>query len=371
MSGTLRVIPVALVIGMLLAGGCGSKESPVPGTGQPGVVKGVLVQTVQEAPVAEEFVAAGTVRSRNSAAVAARIAGTVTSLAVREGDRVTKGRFLLAIEATEQSATAAAARAGVEEAGRGLDEARSRLALAETTYARFSTLYREEAATKQELDIRKADRDVAFQAVARAEARLEQARQGSRAAGTIAGYGRVVAPLAGVVTAKSVAVGMTVFPGMPLVTIEEEGDYRLEAMVPESVLKVVKLGQAVGVTIDGATIQGKGRVVEIVPAADPATHIFTVKIDLAGKGFRSGMFGRAGFTMASRQGLMVPKGAVVERGALTSLWVLDREHIARLRLVKLGKEQDGTVEVVSGLSPGETIVVGNPQKVTEGVRVEP
>ena len=279
--------------------------------------------------------------------------------------------ILLAIEATEQSATAAAARAGVEEAGRGLDEARSRRALAETTYSRFSTLYREEAATKQELDIRKADRDVALQAVARAEARLEQARQGSRAAGTVAGYGRVAAPLAGVVTAKSVATGMTVFPGMPLLTIEEDGGYRLEAMVPESVLKGVRLGQEVGVTIDGATVQEKGRVAEIVPAADPATRTFTVKIDLAGKGLKSGMFGRAGFTTASRPGLLVPKGAVVERGALTSLWVLDREHVARLRLVKLGKEQEGAVEVASGLSPGESVVVGGTQKVTEGVRVEP
>lgn len=371
MSATRRVIPVALVIGMLLTGGCGMKDKTAPGTKPPVVVRGVQVQTVREATVAEEFIAAGTVRARNSAAVAARIAGTVTSLAVREGDRVAKGRFLLAIEVPEQSATAAAARAGVDETARGLDEARSRLVLAETTYARFSTLYREEAATKQELDVRQADRDVALQAVARAEARLEQARQGSRAAGTVAGYGSVVAPLAGIVTAKSVAAGMTVFPGMPLVTIEEEGDYRLEAMVPESVLKGVKLGQVVGVTIDGAAIQGNGRVVEIVPAADTATHTFTVKIALAGKGLRSGMFGRAGFTMASRPGLVVPKGGVVERGALTSLWVLDRERIARLRLVKLGKEQDGTVEVVSGLSPGETIVVGNTQKVTEGVRIEP
>jgi RND family efflux transporter MFP subunit len=363
------LISAFLLVG-LLASGCGKKEQATPGAAASPVVKGVQVQTVRETTVAEEFVAVGTVRSRNSATLAARIAGTVSSLAVREGDRVARGQFLLAIEATEQSAGAAAARAGVEEAGRGLDEARSRLALAETTYARFNTLYQEAAATKQELDMRKADRDVALQAVARAEARLEQARQGSRAAGAVAGYGRVVAPLAGVVTAKSVAAGMTVFPGTPLLTIEEDGGYRLEAMVPESVLKGVKPGQAVGVTIDGATVRCKGRVVEIVPAADPVTRTVTVKIDIAGKGLKSGMFGRVGFTLTSRPGLLVPKGAVVERGALTSLWVLDREQIARLRLVKLGNDQDGSVEVVSGLSSGESVVIGGIQKITEGARVE-
>ena len=185
------------------------------------------------------------------------------------------------------------------------------------------------------------------------------------------GFTGVTSPVKGLVTEKKTEAGSMAVPGMPLLTIEEDRGYRLEAMVPESVLKGVRLGQEVGVTIDGATVQEKGRVAEIVPAADPATRTFTVKIDLAGKGLKSGMFGRAGFTTASRPGLLVPKGAVVERGALTSLWVLDREHVARLRLVKLGKEQEGAVEVASGLSPGESVVVGGTQKVTEGVRVEP
>lgn len=370
MSGFRNVLPVVAGIGLLLAGGCGRHEQQAPAAQPAAVVKGIQLLTVQETQVPEGFVAVGTVRSRNSAQVASRIAGTVTTVAVREGDRVAKGRHLLSIDAAEQTAGAAAARAGAEEARRGLAEARSRLELAEVTYARFNTLYKEEAATRQELDSRKADRDVAVQAVARAEARLEQSLQVERAAGTVAGYGRVVAPIGGVVTAKSVASGMTVFPGVPLLTIEEEGGYRLEAQVPESTLSSVKPGQAVDVTVDGARLKGKGRVAEIVPAADQATRTFTVKIDLGGSGLRSGMFGRAQFTSASRPGLLVPKGAVVERGALTSLWVVERERIARLRLVKLGAVQGGDVEVLSGLSAGETVVVGGVARVTDGARVE-
>lgn len=370
MSGIRQLLPVIVGGCLLLAGGCGKKEQPAPAAQPATVVKGIQLQTVREVPIAEGFVAVGTVRSKNSAQVASRIAGTVTAVTVREGDRVARGRLLLSIEATEQSAGAAAAQAGVEEARRGLAEARSRLELAEVTFARFSALYKEEAATKQELDSRKADRDAAVQAVARAEARLEQSQQGARAAGAVAGYGRVVAPIGGVVTAKSVASGMTVFPGVPLLTIEDEGGYRLEAQVPESILASVKVGQAVDVTVDGATLKGKGRVVEIVPAADQTTRTVTVKLDLAGSGLKSGMFGRASFVTASRTGLLVPKGAVVERGALTSLWVLDRERIARLRLVKLGTVRENDVEVLSGLSAGESVVVGGIEKVTDGARIE-
>lgn len=370
MSGIRIALPVILGFSLLPILGCGKKDHQVPAGQAAVVVKGVQVQAVRETQVPEGFVAVGTVRARNSAQVASRITGTVTSVGVKEGDRVARGRLLLAIEATEQTAGADAARAGVEEARRGLAEARSRLDLAETTYARFSTLYKEEAATKQELDSRKADRDVAIQSVARAEARLEQAHQGSRAAGAVAGYGRVTAPIGGIVTAKSVAAGMTVFPGSQLLTIEEEGGYRLEAQVPESVLSAVKVGQAVDVSVDGAVLKRKGRVAEVVPAADQATRTVTVKIDLAGSGLKSGMFGRASFVTASRPGLLVPRGAVVERGALTSLWVIDRERIARLRLVKIGMEHGGDVEVLSGLSAGESVVVGGVAKVTDGVRVE-
>jgi multidrug efflux pump subunit AcrA (membrane-fusion protein) len=97
----------------------------------------------------------------------------------------------------------------------------------------------------------------------------------------------------------------------------------------------------------------------------------TVKIPLAVKGIRSGMFGRAAIaTGTGREGLFVPAAAVQERGALTSLWVVDGNKVARLRLVKTGKKVGARVEILAGLSAGERIVASGADKVSEGAKVE-
>jgi multidrug efflux pump subunit AcrA (membrane-fusion protein) len=82
------------------------------------------------------------------------------------------------------------------------------------------------------------------------------------------------------------------------------------------------------------------------------------------------MYGRARFPVGAAKGLLVPKGAVMERGSLTSVWVVDRENVARLRLVKTGKERDGRIELLTGLSPGERIVTAGTERVIDGARIQ-
>ncbi len=109
-------------------------------------------------------------------------------------------------------------------------------------------------------------------------------------------YTRIAAPFAGVVTARSVEPGNLAAPGAPLLTIEREGAYRLEASVDESRLPFVKAGQAVDVALEALDRRLTARVSEIVPAVDAASRAYIVKIDLpALPNLRSGMFGRAWF----------------------------------------------------------------------------
>ncbi|KAF0219707.1 MAG: RND family efflux transporter MFP [Geobacteraceae bacterium] len=340
------------------------------GKNSPPIVKGAILQDVATEAIPDNLVAVGTVKARNAALIAARIPGAVSTIFVKEGDRVAKGKLLLTLEANESTAGAAGAKAAVEEARRGVEEALARKRLADTTFERYHKLLQEQAVTRQEFDIRLTDKDTANEGVARAEARLAQARENARAAGTVAGYTRISAPLSGLVTSKSVDAGMTVFPGMPLMTVEEEGRYRLEVSAPESLMGNVKLGQALKVQIDGVTGETEGRVAEVVPAIDPASRTFTVKVDISAGGLRSGIYGRALFPVGERKGVLVPKRAIVERGALTSLWVVDKENIARMRLVKTGREVNERVEVLSGLSGGERVVVGGVEKVVEGARIQ-
>lgn len=335
------------------------------------VVKGAAVETVKTAAMPETVEVVGTVRARTSAVVAARIPGTVSVLTVREGDRVRKGQVLARLDAQENTAAAAVATAGIDEARHGLDEARSRKKLTDSTFERYQKLFSEQAVTRQEFDIKQNEKDLAAQGVARAEARLKQAQAGSRAASAIEGYTRIVAPISGIVTSKQADLGASVFPAQPLMTIEDEGSYQLELAVPESLAASVKPGAMVQITLDALGSPFAARIAEIVPASDPLSRTFVAKISLNQKNLKSGMFGRGVISLGTTvNGLLLPKKAVVERGALTAVWVLEKDNTARMRLVKIGKAIGDKVEILSGLSEDERVVVVGADKVSEGSRVE-
>ena len=83
------------------------------------------------------------------------------------------------------------------------------------------------------------------------------------------------------------------------------------------------------------------------------------------------MFARAGFEHGTRSAVLVPLSAVVQRGQLRGLFVIDVDDRARLRWVRLGRLEDGRAEVLSGLAAGERFVVSPPQGLADGARVEP
>jgi len=367
-------VPYLLILAVMVSlHGCGGNkpDSRPDAAGAVTIVKGAASETVRSAPIPESYEVVGTVRARTSAVVSTRIPGTVSVLRVREGDRVKKGQLLAQLDARENQAAAAGASAGIDEAKRALDEALSRKKLADTTFERYQRLFNEQAVTRQEFDIKQTERDLASQGVARAEARLRQASEGSRAADAMADYTRIVAPISGIITSRPVDLGASVFPTQPLMTIEDEGSYQLELAIPESMVGKVKPGTAVQVSLDAVGDSFRTQIAEIVPAADPASRTFIAKINLNRAGLKSGMFGRGSLALGtSLNGMLLAKKAVVERGALTAVWMLGTDNIARMRLVKTGKTIGDKVEILSGLSDGERVVVSGADKITEGSKVE-
>lgn len=353
-----------LLSSVLLASGCSGDKTHPPA--EPPVVTGVTVEKVAMTPFADHFQAPGTVRAAVTAQMAARVAGAVEAVHVHDGERVARGRLLVSLRSDETVSGASGAAAAVEEAVRGVEEAQVRLKLAEDTFRRFEALFKEQAVTRQEFDMRRTERDVAVQGASRAKARLVQSREQAKAAGALAGYTKITAPFAGVITGKTVERGATVFPGMPLLNVEEEGRYRFEADVPDLLSAKLKAGDPVPVTVDGIGGDIRGRVAEVAPVADPATRTRLVKIDINGAGLRSGMFGRALVSAGTGTAIAIPAAAVVERGMLTSVWVVGSDAKARMRLVKAGRAFGDRVEILSGLTAGEPIVTGGLDKVTEG-----
>lgn len=367
-----RLLMVFMVTAALATAGCSKKHETGNVENAPvSVVKGVSLEVVKFAAVPDLLEVVGSVRARTSAVVSTRIPGSISVLSVREGDRVKKGQVLAQLDARENQATAAAATAAVDEASRGLDEALSRKKLADTTFDRYHNLFKEQAISRQELDVRQTEKDMAAQGVARAESRVKQAQEGARASTTMSDYTRIVAPISGIIASKQADLGASVFPGQPLMTIEDDGSYQLELALPENIVTRIKPGSPLQVTLDAIGSTFAAKVAEIVPTADSVSRTFVAKIVLNQKGLKSGMFGRGVLSLGtSTNGITVPKTAVVERGALTSVWAVNKENIARMRIVKVGRQSGDRVEVLSGLSDGDRVVVTGVEKVTEAVRVE-
>jgi membrane fusion protein, multidrug efflux system len=380
-KATLCLIPFSIWLA-----GCGEPpEAPTPAQPQ-AVAVHVVTANIEQWPTIYE--ATGTVRARTSAIISAKWMGYVREVKVQVGDRVREGQLLVALDARDLDASANRAAAARDEVRNAIPEADSAVAaakasldLAQSTFKRMNELYEKKSISDQEFDEASAKRKAAQAAfeMARAkrsqlDAKLAQAGEEVRATQVTRSYAEVQAPFAGIVTAKSVDPGNLATPGAPLLTIERDG-YRLEASVEESKLSSIRLGQPVSVTLDGINHTFDARVSEIVPAVDAASRAYTVKIDLPGEpSLRSGIFGHARFRLGSRQVLAIPFAAVSERGQLQSVFVEEQgveEHgLARTRLITLGDKSKDEVEVLSGLSAGDKVILPVPQGLADGARVE-
>jgi RND family efflux transporter MFP subunit len=248
----------------------------------------------------------------------------------------------------------------------------SELALAQSTLNRYQTLYDKKSVSPQEFDEVKARYQTALAHREMTRAGQAQAKAALAQAHTSFSYTRILAPFDGVVTEKKADPGTLASPGLPIFTVEDLGHYRLEATVNENDLRHVQMGEQVRVVVDALeTTELKGKVVQIVPAADRGSRSFLVKIELpADTRLRSGLFGRAQFSRGKRSSLLISQTAVVERGQLQAVYVLDPNKIANLRYVTLGKTTGAEVEVLAGLQEGERFVAKPGELDLNGKRIE-
>ena len=362
---------------------CGRQE---PRRAQTSPGASVTVQTVaaaaQQWPATYE--ATGTVRARTTATISSKVMGYVSQVDVRVGDRVHKGQPLITLDSRDLDANGSRAEAGlaevrsaVPEADNGVAAAKAGLDLAQSTFKRMEELNAKKSISSQEFDeasarlkAAQANYEMARSKRVQLDSKMAQAEQGVRAANIMRDYARLAAPFDGIVTARSVEPGNLAAPGAPLLTIEQDGAYRLEAQVDESRIPTMQVGQTVEVELEALGRRMHSRVSEIVPAVDAASRAYLVKIDLpAAPQLRSGMFGRAVFPLGARTVVAIPASALVERGQLQSVFVAE-DGAARTRLIKTGERSKGVVEVLSGIGAGEKVVAPVPPGLQDGASLE-
>jgi len=244
--------------------------------------------------------------------------------------------------------------------------------LAASTLERYRQLQAQKSVSPQEMDevARRAEGAAARLEAVRAQTEAAHAQE--KGARTMLGYARLVAPFSGTVTARMVDPGTLASPGVPLMQVDQAGALQLLATVDESAIGAVHKGMKVPVAMDGAASADlTGTVQEIVPAADAASHSFTVKIDLpSSKLLHAGMYGAAEFANGIRQAIVAPRSAVVLRGSLACAYVLDSQGIAQLRYLTLGATQGNLVEILSGISAGEKLVDAPSDRDLAGKRID-
>jgi RND family efflux transporter MFP subunit len=333
---------ILLAAPLALLGACSNPADSAPRPSER--VADVRILAVQPRPLEVEITAVGTLEPENRVVVAAQEPGLVTALAVREGDLVRPGALLARLDDREVAAQ--------------LAEAEARLTEATSNHQRAQAL---EAAGL----LPAAEGDAARAALQVARARVEALR-------ARVSFTRVTAPVAGVVTVRHVEVGDTVAARTPLL---ELASGRLVLRVPISELDVVKLaeGDRARVQVDalpGSTVTA--RVLRIFPAADPTTRQVTVELVLENPppAMRPGFLARAQLVVERLpDALMVPEHAVLRGSEIpTFLWVVEGDT-AKVQPVEVGLRQGGEARILSGLAPGDQVVVEGTAALVEGGKV--
>ncbi len=332
-----RAAFVPLLLGALTPA-CGTGRASRPAAP---IERSVRVEPVRvETRVAGEEVV-GTVRARTAAAIAPTVMGRVREVHVTLGSRVRAGDLLVRLSVGESDAR--------------LAQARAVRAHARLEAERAERLRAAHAIPAAEVDDLQAKRRVAEAA--------------EREASSLAGHATLRAPFDGVVTSKQVEVGDTAVPGRSLLVVEEPGALRFEASIPEVFARRIERGRPMRVRVDGVEREIAATVAEVSPAADPASRTVLVKLDLPpAPTLRSGLFGRLLLPTGEARAVVVPAEAVVRRGQIEEVFVVEG-GVARLRLVRIGRERAGRAEVLSGLDGGELVAVSEPSRLVDGERV--
>ncbi len=317
------------------------------GPGGAGGVPGVEVAKVKTMPLQDDAQAVGSLKSRQSVVLRPEVAGRVAELAFADGARVRKGQLLLRLDDTLQKAE--------------LSQAEAQLSIARANLKRNQELVAENFVAQRVLDESRASLQVAEAQVALAQARL--------------GRMRIVAPFDGTVGIRTVNLGDYVKDGADLVNLEDTSTLYVDFRMPERYQGQLAVGQAVKVQIDalpGRDFTAKVQALDpLVDANGRSVLVRAAMVPAAGATLRPGMFARVTTVFSVNDAaLVVPEEAIVPQGNRQLVFKLASEGegeaaktVVRRTEVQLGARRGSQVQIVSGLSEGDTVVVAGQQRL--------
>lgn len=346
---------------LLAAAACRPDRVPASAAPAPAAATAAGPRLVAPEPVrhAQRVAATGTLRARQASPLAMSVAGTLQRIAVRRGQEVREGALLASLD----DALAAASR---RQADAAVSAARAQLVLAEDGLARVKRIRDEEGVSEAQLFEARSRRELAQAQLAAAEAQLEQAA-------VLLGHHHLRAPFAGVVTRIPDGVGITVAPGVPVVSLASTRELVLETSLTQREAAGVRAGARATVTVPATGARTAEAVVSVVvPAVDAETNRVPVEIAVPNPEgrFLPNAFARVELpALAERDAWRVPAGALVQRAGGYAVWVAGPDAKARALPVHLLAERRDLAVVLpeDGAWPdGLRVVETPPLGITEG-----
>lgn len=338
-SATLVLVAILTLPAL---GGCGASDAEARRDQRPSTPAALVeLGPVQVGSIERRWTAVGSLRADESVIVRPEITGRIIDIGFQEGQQVSKGAMLFALDASVFEAEVA--------------QARANLALAERNARRAEELYERQLIPTAERDTTVASLDVN-----RAALQLAQAQ----AAKTV-----IRAPFSGRAGLRSAAIGDYVNPGQDLVTIEDLSRIELEFRLPELATADVRTGQSLQVELDaypGERFAGTLYAIDSRVAEDTRSFAARARLDNVDGRLRPGLFARVSLVVERQDdALLVPEQSIVMRGERAFVFRV-RDGKAQQLEIRVGQRRDGQAQVLSGLTAGESIVVSGIQRVADG-----
>lgn len=341
----------------------------------PVAIAGTDPKTIQAETkiIVDTWPAVGTVRPRSQIQIDAQIQAQVKSVHVKAGDRVAPGDLLMTLDSRTPLSNLDQARQGLtaanaarQKAIQGVRAAKAALNEAELNYRRIKTYVESNAATPRELETSesrfiqaKAGFSMAREALSQADSTIDQAEETVKQAQVGLEFTTLRSPVKGEVIRQLVQPGDLALPGKPMILLRTETGFRIEAHVREGLVGKVSPGARLVAEIPTLNLLCYAVVEEIVPYADPETRTFLVKaaIDQAKiQGLYPGMYAKLLIPESEQTIVVIPASSVIRTGQLDLVRVKTDQGWER-RYITTGKVHGTNIEVLSGISPGETVEI--------------
>lgn len=324
-----------------------------------GLPLSVKLQIVQPASISQSLVVSGTLIGENEATVISETQGKIVAVKAQVGDWLAQGQTIVQVENDLKLVALEQAKAQLMAAQTNYDKAQKDL-------KRYDDLFKQQIATQNDIEN-------ARLAARAAEAQLKSAEAALKLAQRHYDDAAIKAPLAGRLADRYVNEAAMVMPGDKIGVVVDSRNMKLRSSVAENEVALVKVGQPVEIIADalaGAKFSGK-----VFSVAQKANSERTYPVEILvqndkGESLKSGMFGRATIQVAKADhAIVVPSEAVLTDASRNNYVFVEASGAAKQVEVKLGLQQDGQVQIISGLPAGARLVVAGQQRLADGAKV--